>query len=63
MFRSDGLSFPLRSNASIGALPATASHQRGFNTLVWRDGDLGYALVSDVDPNELLRLGLKINPR
>ncbi|HEY4105939.1 MAG TPA: hypothetical protein VGM44_18690 [Polyangiaceae bacterium] len=63
VFRSDGLSFPLRSNASIGALPATASHLRGFNTLVWRDGDLGYALVSDVDPNELVRLGLKINAR
>ncbi|HEX3773933.1 MAG TPA: hypothetical protein VHV51_05675 [Polyangiaceae bacterium] len=63
VFRSDGLSFPLRSNATIGALAATASHLRGFNTLVWRDGDLGYALVSDVDPNELVRLGLKINAR
>jgi len=61
VFRDEGLSWPLRSNASLGSLPATASHLRGFNTLLWRDGDLGYALVSDVDANELLRLGNKIS--
>jgi anti-sigma factor RsiW len=61
VFRSEGLSWPLRSNASLGPLSATNSHLRGFNTLFWKDGDLGYALVSDVDPTELQRLGLKIS--
>jgi anti-sigma factor (TIGR02949 family) len=60
VFRSEGLSWPLRSNAALGPLPCTSTHLRGFNTLLWRDGDLGYALVSDVDPSELLRLGAKV---
>ena len=63
VFRSEGLSWPLRSNASLGPLAATSSHLRGFNTLLWKDGDLGYALVSDVDASELQRLGLKISAR
>ena len=61
VFRSEGLSWPLRSNSSLGALQSTSSHLRGFNTLLWKDGDLGYALVSDVDPSELQRLGMKIS--
>ncbi len=61
VFRSEGLSWPLRSNASLGPLPGTSAHLRGFNTLLWRDGDLGYALVSDVDASELARLGNKIS--
>ena len=27
---------------------------------MWRDDDLGYALVSDVDPRDLSALGAKI---
>jgi anti-sigma factor RsiW len=61
VFRSEGLSWPLRSNSSLGALQCTSSHLRGFNTLLWKDGDLGYALVSDVDTSELQRLGMKLS--
>jgi anti-sigma factor RsiW len=61
VFRSEGLSWPLHGNSSLGALPCTTSHLRGFNTLLWKDGDLGYALVSDVDASELQRLGVKIS--
>jgi anti-sigma factor RsiW len=61
VFRSEGLSWPLRSNSSVGSLPSTSSHLRGFNTLIWRDADLGYALVSDVDPSELQRLAVKVS--
>jgi anti-sigma factor RsiW len=61
VFRSEGLTWPLRHNATLGPLPATSAHVRGFNSLLWRDGDLGYALVSDVDASELERLGLKLN--
>ena len=38
--------------------PGTQS--RGFTVLLWRTGDLGYALVSDVDQRELLCLEVKI---
>jgi len=34
------------------ASPTTA-RERGFATLLWREGDLGFALVSDVDPADL----------
>ena len=34
--------------------------RRGFHVLTWRQGDLGYALVSDVDERELDVLGRKI---
>ncbi|HTA92931.1 MAG TPA: zf-HC2 domain-containing protein [Polyangiaceae bacterium] len=61
VFRSEGLSWPLRGNAALGALSCTSTRARGFNTLLWRDGDLGYALVSDMDASELTRLGLKIS--
>ncbi len=61
VFRSEGLGWPMRGNAALGALSCTSAPVRGFNTLLWRDGDLGYALVSDVDASELTRLGLKIS--
>ena len=34
---------------------------RGFTVLLWRDSDLGYALVSDLGDAELVRLGNKIS--
>lgn len=60
VFRSEGLGWPLRGNVALGPLSASSAHARGFNTLLWRDADLGYALVSDVDARELQRLGSKI---
>jgi anti-sigma factor RsiW len=60
VFRSEGLDWPLRNDASVGPLPASSSASRGFNVLLWRDGDLGYALVSDVDRSELGRLAVKV---
>jgi len=63
VFRSEDLGWPLRNNTSVGALPASSSTSRGFNVLLWRDGDLGYALVSDVDRSELARLAAKVVAR
>jgi anti-sigma factor RsiW len=60
VFRSEGLGWPLRNDTSVGALPASSTTSRGFNVLLWRDGDLGYALVSDVDRSELARLAVKV---
>jgi anti-sigma factor RsiW len=63
VFQSDGLGWPLYGNASLGSLPATTAHARGFNTVLWREGDLGYALVSDLDAKELDQLAHKISAR
>jgi hypothetical protein len=38
----------------------TLDTSRGFHVLTWRQGDLGYALVSDVDDKDLDVLGRKI---
>jgi anti-sigma factor RsiW len=34
--------------------------ERGFNVIMWRRGELGYALVSDVDARELRQLAAKM---
>jgi anti-sigma factor RsiW len=39
-----------------------ASESRGFHTIVWRTGDLGYALVSDVAMPELTTLEHRLRP-
>jgi len=41
---------------------ARAARVRGFNVLLWRDADLSYALVSDVDAAELAALAARIAP-
>jgi anti-sigma factor RsiW len=38
---------------SVGVYTTAAP---GFNVILWRRGELGYALVSDVDATELLHL-------
>jgi anti-sigma factor RsiW len=60
VFRADGLGWPAtasRAGKDPGAVLRTA---RGFHVLMWRGGDLGYALVSDVDPRELTTLAARI---
>jgi anti-sigma factor RsiW len=60
VFRADGLPWPAVTPEHVGAAPAVASDSRGFHVLLWRSGDLGYALVSDVDAHDLALLGGKI---
>jgi len=60
VFRNEGLPFPSRTDTQVAALPASRITSRGFNLLFWREGDLGYALVSDVDATALARLATKI---
>jgi anti-sigma factor RsiW len=36
------------------------SVSRGFNVLLWRDGELGYCLVSDVNRSDLDTLAARI---
>jgi len=60
VMRASGLSWPAHPVVHMGRVSATVTSRQGFHVVLFRDGDLGYALVSDVDPAELLRLGAKI---
>jgi anti-sigma factor RsiW len=60
VFRADGLVWPVRDPTRIGAVDAYATAERGFNVIMWRRGELGYALVSDVDARELQQLAAKM---
>lgn len=59
VFRADGLPWQA-GGERMGRATARTSASRGFNVVTWRDGDLGYALVSDVDAKELFALGARI---
>ena len=52
---ADGPAWPTRE-------PAVAT-LRGFSVVVWRTGELGYALVSDVSPSELRTLADRFRTR
>ncbi len=60
VFRSDGLAMPAAGLVTMGRVQARPARVRGFNVLTWRDGELGYALVSDLDAAELAALGAKV---
>jgi anti-sigma factor RsiW len=59
VFRAEGLSFP-NASQPIGSAKAAVRTERGFHVLLWRRADLGYALVSDLDPHELAQLAEKL---
>jgi anti-sigma factor RsiW len=52
--RVEGLPWP------VGSARASLRHSRGFNVILWRSGELGYALVSDVDAADLSQLAAKL---
>lgn len=56
VFRAEGLPWSRRGLTPVGPVQAHVTSARGFNTILWREGDLGYALVSDVDRAALLTL-------
>lgn len=62
VFRADGLPWPRVGTRKLGRVNASVSRSRGFSSVLYRDGDLGYALVSDVDPSTLERLAEKLAP-
>jgi anti-sigma factor RsiW len=41
--------------------PRLTRGERGFHAVLWRSGPLGYALVADVDPRELLRIAAEVH--
>ena len=60
VFRADGLPWPRAGKRSLGPLEAQVDTQRGFNVLLFRQQDLAYALVSDLNLRELSELGEKL---
>jgi len=60
VFRADGLPWPTRGRKQVGPLEVDAKVERGFNVLMWREGELGYCLVSDVSRADLEALALRI---
>ena len=50
----------LPNNLPWPARALAATSARGFNVRIWRSGELGYALISDVDPAELARLAARL---
>ncbi|HEX4447113.1 MAG TPA: zf-HC2 domain-containing protein [Polyangiaceae bacterium] len=60
VFRAEGLPWPVTGLRPIGAAHGTVATSRGFHVAMWRQGDLGYALVSDVNETDLLALAANI---
>ena len=60
VFRAEGLPWPTRGLEPMGSARAFLTVSRGFNLALWRTGDMGYGLVSDLDARELLGLGARL---
>jgi anti-sigma factor RsiW len=62
VFRADDLPWPSRGLTRVGNVEASVAAERGFNVIVWRRRELGYALVSDVDAGELKAFAARLSP-
>jgi anti-sigma factor RsiW len=60
VFRAEGLPWPALATHALDGTRGTLETSRGFHALMWKKGDLGYALVSDVDPADLQALAVKV---
>jgi anti-sigma factor RsiW len=60
VFPAEGLHWPMLRTHRVGVASGVLETSRGFHTLLWRQGDLGYALVSDVGEADLQALGERI---
>lgn len=62
VFKAEGLPWPTGRLERAGRVEVYRSEARGFNVVLWREGELGFALVSDVNANDLLLLASKLAP-
>ena len=60
-FPDSGLTWPA-PNRSAGGVPAHSMSRSGFGMVLWRAGDLAYALVSDVSTQDLEKLAAELAP-
>src|SRR5262245_65766178 len=63
VFRADGLTWPMRASEPGAPAEVHRPLARGFNVIMWRTPELGYALVSDVDARDLDALAARIPPQ
>lgn len=63
VFRAEGMRWPVAGLRPIGVARGTVETSRGFHVAMWRQGDLGYVLVSDVNEADLIALGARIAAR
>jgi len=63
VFPPEGLDWPRAEARPVGRLAVVEEAARGFNVLLWKDGGLAYALVSDVNPRDLELLAVRLNPQ
>jgi anti-sigma factor RsiW len=61
VFPARRLSWSTRGLTPVGAIRADVSVDRGFHVILWRQGEQGYALISDVDLPELTQLAVKLS--
>jgi anti-sigma factor RsiW len=57
VFRAEGLAWP---EGQMGPVRGRQTSARGFTVVLWRSGELGYALVSDVNAKELSGIGARL---
>ena len=62
VFRPDGLPWPSSGLTRAGRLDVYRARTRGFTVILWRADGLGYALVSDADPAELMEIAARFAP-
>ena len=60
VFRAEGLPWPADRAQRVGSVDAIVQASRGVSIALWRAGDVGYALVSDVGAAELPSLIAKV---
>ena len=60
VFRAEGLPWQASHLRPIGRVQAAVESSRGFHVVSWRDGDLGYALVSDMNDRDLVTLATEV---
>jgi len=58
--KAEGLPWPRGGLERVGRLEVYRTSARGFNVMLWRDGEIGYALVSDVGAKDLTLLAEKL---
>jgi anti-sigma factor RsiW len=60
VFKADGLPWPTQGLERAGLAEVYRTSARGFSVVLWREGGLGYALVSDVNAQDLTLLASKL---
>jgi anti-sigma factor RsiW len=60
VFPAEGLPWPALATHPFGGTHGNLATTRGIHVLLWRKGDLGYALVSDVDVHDIDALATRV---